>query len=85
MDIDENMSEALYVKLLELEDTVRRNLKQEHLDIKEKSWGTPMTNGTLNLTFLLIYLNGLIPSALIWKNLLRARIYRGWTKQYEQC
>ncbi|XP_056605625.1 3-keto-steroid reductase [Triplophysa dalaica] len=37
MDIDENMSEALYAKLQELEDTVRRRLKEEHLDIKEKS------------------------------------------------
>lgn len=37
MDIDDNMSEALYVKLLELEDTVRRKLKEENLDMKAKS------------------------------------------------
>ncbi|XP_055070016.2 3-keto-steroid reductase/17-beta-hydroxysteroid dehydrogenase 7 [Misgurnus anguillicaudatus] len=36
MDIEENMSEALYVKLLELEDTVREKLKEEH--IKSKSF-----------------------------------------------
>lgn len=43
MDIDENMSEALYVELLELEDTMRRKLKEEHLDMKAKSWGIPMS------------------------------------------
>uniref|UniRef100_A0A8C1UUB1 3-keto-steroid reductase/17-beta-hydroxysteroid dehydrogenase 7 n=1 Tax=Cyprinus carpio TaxID=7962 RepID=A0A8C1UUB1_CYPCA len=37
MDIDENMSEALYVKLLELEDTVRKKLRDEDLDIKTKN------------------------------------------------
>lgn len=37
MDIDENMSEALYVKLLELEDTVRKKLSNEDLDIKAKN------------------------------------------------
>lgn len=36
MDIDENMSEALYAKLQELEYIVRRRLKEDHLDIKEK-------------------------------------------------
>ncbi|TRY77624.1 hypothetical protein DNTS_005777 [Danionella cerebrum] len=34
MDIDEAMSEALYVKLLELEDTVRKKLKEEDQDTK---------------------------------------------------
>lgn len=37
MDIDENMSEALYVKLLELEDTVRKKLRDEDVDIKAKN------------------------------------------------
>lgn len=37
MDIDENMSEALYVKLLELEDTVRKKLRGEDVDIKAKN------------------------------------------------
>uniref|UniRef100_A0A671T0K5 3-keto-steroid reductase/17-beta-hydroxysteroid dehydrogenase 7 n=1 Tax=Sinocyclocheilus anshuiensis TaxID=1608454 RepID=A0A671T0K5_9TELE len=37
MDNDENMSEALYVKLLELEDTVRKKLRDEDLYIKTKN------------------------------------------------
>ncbi len=37
MDIDENMSEALYVKLLELEDTVQKKLRDEDVDIKAKN------------------------------------------------
>ncbi len=37
MAIDENMSEALYVKLFELEDTVRKKLRDEDLDIKAKN------------------------------------------------
>lgn len=36
MDIDETISEALYVKLLELEDAVRKKLRDEDLDIKAK-------------------------------------------------
>ncbi len=37
MDIDEKMSEALYVKLLELEDTVQKKLRDEDVDIKAKN------------------------------------------------
>ncbi|NP_001070796.1 3-keto-steroid reductase/17-beta-hydroxysteroid dehydrogenase 7 [Danio rerio] len=37
MDLDENMSEAFYVKLLELEDTVRKKLRAENPDFKERN------------------------------------------------